>query len=567
MFIFLLPVAASDNFVPAEPAEAQLATCSKTSLSSNSVTASGNDGNGPQRTIDNRLNTRWSSSGHSWIQYDLGSSKTICNVDIAWYRGNIRVNSFSISVSNDKVNFANVFSGKSSGATNSFERYNFPDVNARYVRITVTSNTENSWASISEVAIYSRTSSSISCLTPQVTSITANGNDGNIPQNTIDNNLDTRWSNLGLQSWVQYDLGVSTGVCHVDIAWYRGDLRVNTFTLSVSDDNANFQPIFNGKSSGTITSFERYDIPDVNARYVRITVTGNTENTWASISEFKINSGTSSPPPPPPPPPPSDDFDLFGIKKVYPTKSNGEEWFMNMANPTGDSRSFLYTEPANSLTKNADGTWKIKAPFVRYHAYTSSGYHPELITTYNQKSLATKGYMQSPNDWKNVEMTGYIKVNSYQQDDDTAWYNRGGRHTSAEPCEGTGYKGDVYYSGKTRFPKEQWHNGGYSFSPTVPATTSIEDRWVGIKYVVYNFVQNGKTVVKLENWLDNNNNGNWAKIYEYTDAGGWGNQGTQCGGDPDQIITWGGPIATFRWDSATDVDIKNFSVREIQPPQ
>ena len=46
----------------------------------------------------------------------------------------------------------------------------------------------------------------------------------------------------------------------------------------------------------------------------------------------------------------------------------------------------------------------------------------------------------------------------------------------------------------------------------------------GIKYVVYNFVQDGKTIVKLENWLDNNNNGNWAKIYEYTDAGGWGNQ-------------------------------------------
>jgi hypothetical protein len=175
--------------------------------------------------------------------------------------------------------------------------------------------------------------------------------------------------------------------------------------------------------------------------------------------------------------------------------------------------------------------------------------------------------MQSTNDWKNVEMTGYIKVNSFQQDDDTAWYNRGGRHTSSQPCEGTGYKGDVYYSGKTRFPKEQWHNGGYSFSPTVSATTSIEDRWVGIKYVVYNFAQNGKTVVKLENWLDNNNNGNWAKIYEYTDTGGWGNQGTQCGGNPDQIITWGGPVATFRWDSATDVDIKNFSVREIQPPQ
>ena len=42
-------------------------------------------------------------------------------------------------------------------------------------------------------------------------------------------------------------------------------------------------------------------------------------------------------------------------------------------------------------------------------------------------------------------------------DDNYAWYNRGGRHTDSVPCEGTGYKGDLYYSGKTRFAKEQWH--------------------------------------------------------------------------------------------------------------
>ena len=33
----------------------------------------------------------------------------------------------------------------------------------------------------------------------------------------------------------------------------------------------------------------------------------------------------------------------------------------------------------------------------------------------------------------------------------------------------------------------------------------------------------------------------------------------------DQIITWGGPIATFRWDNAKDVDFKFRSVREIDP--
>ena len=84
---------------------------------------------------------------------------------------------------------------------------------------------------------------------------------------------------------------------------------------------------------------------------------------------------------------------------------------------------------------------------------------------------------------------------------------------------------------------------------------------------MYNVDQNGNTVVKEEIWLDPNNNGNWVKVNEFTDAGGFGDQGQVCGGKTDQIITWGGPIATFRWDKTTDVDIKDFSIREIQPSQ
>jgi hypothetical protein len=49
------------------------------------------------------------------------------------------------------------------------------------------------------------------------------------------------------------------------------------------------------------------------------------------------------------------------------------------------------------------------------------------------------------------------------------------------------------------------------------------------------------------------------------DDEGWGNDGQECGGRPDQIISWGGPLAVFRWDNADDVDIKDFSLREIMP--
>lgn len=50
---------------------------------------------------------------------------------------------------------------------------------------------------------------------------------------------------------------------------------------------------------------------------------------------------------------------------------------------------------------------------------------------------------------------------------------------------------------------------------------------------------------------------------EYIDEGNLGKKGKECGGKKDQIITWGGPIATFRWDDSADIDFKFLSVREI----
>jgi hypothetical protein len=354
---------------------------------------------------------------------------------------------------------------------------------------------------------------------------------------------------------------------------------------------------------------ERYDIPDTFAKYFRITVLDNTENNWASITIVDINSQAPTPPPsqevcgngvddngngqvdegcPPPSQevcgngvddngngqvdegcPPSDgggQKDQFGIQKIYPTKQGGEEWFMDMTDGK-DPRS----DPP-SMTKNSDGSFKVKSTKVRYGVFTTAGYDANKIESLDQADLEEKGYMQSPNDWKNFEITGYVKVNKGSSDENFAWYGRGGRHTgngSPEGCEGTAYKGDLFYDGRVRFAKEQWHVS-YVFTDHKEAMSSIEGKWVGFKTIMWNMVQDGKTVVKMEIWVDKNEDGNqdgpWEKVDENIDGGGWGTEGGECGGKPDQILSWGGPIATFRWDGATDVDIKNFSVREIQPP-
>jgi len=259
-------------------------------------------------------------------------------------------------------------------------------------------------------------------------------------------------------------------------------------------------------------------------------------------------------------------LDIFGIKELYRTKTGGEEWYMNMNNPLSDSRF----NPRDPITLNPDGSWKMKATQVRMAVYTSTGFDPDDIPTLDHSVIAAKGYMLAPNDWRNFEMTQYVKVNTSPSDDNFEPNGRGGRHTlidtPPEGCEGSSMKGDVFFSGKVRFAKEQWHVS-YVFTNLKSVTGSLKNKWVGIKFVVYNYLENNKVVVKTELWLDTNNNGNFVKVDENVDRGGWGTEDWQCGGVPDQIITWGGPITTFRWDTATDVDFKNLSVREIVPPQ
>jgi hypothetical protein len=365
-------------------------------------------------------------------------------------------------------------------------------------------------------------------------------------------------------------------------------MRQNVFTISVSDDGSVFKKVFDGGSKGTATSFEKYNLPSgTEGKFVRITVNGNSENNWASITEialFGVRSTSEPPSPPPseppspppseppspppsepPSPPPGGDAgtnDKFGIKKIYSTKSGGEEWYMNMQDPTNDPRS----NPP-SMSKNSDGSWRVTSGQVRYGVYTSSGYHPDQVET-DHSVLASRGYMQSPNDWKNVELTGQVKFNSGDSSENWAWYARGGRHTgsgSPEGCEGSSLKGDLTYTdGTVRWAKEQWHVS-YVFAPWKNSPASADGKFVGFKAMMYNVIINGQTAVKLELWVDPNNNNNWQKVYDFIDQGGWGSEGGECNGEPDQIISWGGPIASFRWDGANSVDIKNLSVREIVP--
>src|SRR6266487_3918890 len=240
-------------------------------------------------------------------------------------------------------------------------------------------------------------------------------------------------------------------------------------------------------------------------------------------------------------------IDKFGIKEIHPTKKGGREWYINMNNPANDTL-FSIGGSSQGITKQTDdGSWRTTPP--------------------------------DSAQWKNVEITGYVKVNStndfnshkHQADipNDIAWLARSGRHNDEVPCDGTALIGGIHDDGTVGWKKEIWFTGGYTKElAQAKPTDSIVGRWIGWKVVMYNTAND--TAVRMESYLDDNNNNHWVKVTDIIDDGGWYADASDnefysadCGKLKDHIITDSGPVVMFRADNMI-LDFKNLSVREIE---
>jgi len=252
-------------------------------------------------------------------------------------------------------------------------------------------------------------------------------------------------------------------------------------------------------------------------------------------------------------------FDIFGIKEIYPTKKNGFEWFMNNYDPESDS----YLHNYKSMVRNEDGSYSIgERSRMGVYSKDGIGYPKGNMETYNFTELSKKGYWYKPTDWKNVEITGeYLYkigegpgITHYARSEHHSLINNG--------CGGSSYKLKIHFDGTSSISKEQTHPKPWKIQMNKSLFGKLDKDWFRFKGIMYNLPDG---TVKLENWLDPFLNNTWIKIAENQDKGGWGKDGNKCQGKEDQIITWGSPTATFRWDNVL-VDFRNLSVREIQPP-
>ena len=260
-------------------------------------------------------------------------------------------------------------------------------------------------------------------------------------------------------------------------------------------------------------------------------------------------------------------FDKFNILKIYPTK-NKNEWYVNMDDPKDDP--FVKNYSDINLTKLSDGSWEISGEQVRFNVWSKP----------NEK-------------WSDIEITGYLKLK-----DEKSWveiYSRGSIHSSDSPCLGSAYKGKFLGDGTIEWVKEVTHPA-YTERETdmlIPEETR-HSQWVGVKVVMYNFIENGTTNVRLEMYEDKNASSptgelliknNWELISVLDDRGEWSASQSSKFNDscsplsydnmeryrqPDEILSMSGGNETnniVTWRSDQEIwNFKYLSIREIVTP-
>jgi hypothetical protein len=283
------------------------------------------------------------------------------------------------------------------------------------------------------------------------------------------------------------------------------------------------------------------------------------------------------------------------ISQLYHTIINGREWNANW-----------YTKPHTLLPRDFD-------PYdPQFQARGDANIVVNGNDTATMSGGAPRMYVYDPTlekKWNNVEITIYAKRISEQSQVSSQGITLGARSGSHDDVkypdickDSVGYPNSAYnarltFDGRADYVKEVLYhkadavsNDGSGVSPiSVAAFSNLStpldnktgfhvmprDTWIGFKFIVRN-VDNG-TSVNLQSWIDltdGQNGGNWKKINEYTDKGGWkatyfynkNNMTWPCSDiSTDYVINHPMPYIFVRADAVNAIDYKNFSIREINP--
>jgi phage tail protein X len=260
--------------------------CGTTNIAQNKpATASSQENAGfpPANAVDGNAGTRWSSafSDPQWLQVDLGSVQSICQVGLTWEAA--YATAFQIQTSTDGTTWTSIYSTTTgTGGTQSLS----VSGSGRYIRMNGTARATQYGYSLWEFSVFAGASgcgtTNIALNRPATASSQENA--GFPPANAVDGNAGTRWSSaFSDPQWLQVDLGATRSICKVGLTWEAAYAKA--FQIQTSTDGTTWTPIY---STTTGTGGTQTLTVTGSGRYIRMLGTTRATQYGYSLWEFQV---------------------------------------------------------------------------------------------------------------------------------------------------------------------------------------------------------------------------------------------------------------------------------------
>lgn len=249
---------------------------------------------------DGNLETRWATGNDqypAWWQVDLGAQYDLTRLEIHWYGQEARAYRYKVEVGATGADFAVVFDqldNTTFGPTDASL-----NVRGRYVRITLEGAHPGGWPSINEVLIYGTPVEDgeldLEALWQKegnrelAAGRPAKANQEGFPAaHANDGKLDTRWGTIdgSFPAYWQVDLGSVYTLKGLAVNWYNEATRAHQYRIEVSKDGQSFTTVLDRTDNRAFGA--TMDALEVEARFLRITITGAYPGGWPSICEVRV---------------------------------------------------------------------------------------------------------------------------------------------------------------------------------------------------------------------------------------------------------------------------------------
>src|ERR1700745_511031 len=204
---------------------AAAATCATTNIAQGKTATASSTENASfpaSNAVDGNTGTRWSSafSDPQWLEVDLGSSQSICQVTLNWETAYGKA--FQIQTSADNSTWTTIYS--TTAGTGGTQNLSVTGT-GRYIRMYGTARGTQYGYSLWEFQVFGSSSGDGTCGTTNIAqgktgASSATEHAGCPAPSGVDGNPGTRWSRaLSDPQWLEVDLGSTQPICRVVLQW------------------------------------------------------------------------------------------------------------------------------------------------------------------------------------------------------------------------------------------------------------------------------------------------------------------------------------------------------------